>query len=159
MQHTRRIRNSTSKLPSMMYCNVHHNTSTTRMSCQSGRLSTQLEFFNGDPLNPNMSYEYNTTYHRCTVQYMLFHKNELRSFWRSQSSRSRKGSNRSTDEKIEQTLKTEFRDITVLTIAHRLNTIVDSDRVMVMDNGPATLKQFRPLYRISFGVWRCNYFS
>lgn len=40
-----------------------------------------------------------------------------------------------TDEVIQRTIKTTFRDNTVLTIAHRLNTIIDMDRVMVMDAG------------------------
>ncbi|XP_069101813.1 multidrug resistance-associated protein 1-like isoform X2 [Argopecten irradians] len=40
-----------------------------------------------------------------------------------------------TDELIQQTIKTEFEDCTVLTIAHRLNTIMDYDRVMVLDKG------------------------
>ncbi|OQR75813.1 multidrug resistance protein-like [Tropilaelaps mercedesae] len=40
-----------------------------------------------------------------------------------------------TDELIQKTIKTEFHQCTILTIAHRLNTIMDYDRVMVLDNG------------------------
>ncbi|XP_063678507.1 ATP-binding cassette sub-family C member 4-like [Bolinopsis microptera] len=39
------------------------------------------------------------------------------------------------DQLIQSTLRDKFSDCTVLTIAHRINTIIDSDRVMVMDSG------------------------
>ncbi|XP_047509486.1 multidrug resistance-associated protein 1 isoform X1 [Pieris napi] len=40
-----------------------------------------------------------------------------------------------TDDLIQKTIRTEFASCTVLTIAHRLNTIMDSTRVMVLDKG------------------------
>ena len=40
-----------------------------------------------------------------------------------------------TDCVIQETIRTKFRHCTVITIAHRLNTIIDYDRVLVLENG------------------------
>ncbi|NWZ76045.1 MRP4 protein, partial [Poecile atricapillus] len=49
-----------------------------------------------------------------------------------------------TDEFIQKTIRETFAHCTVLTIAHRLNTIIDSDRIMVLDAG--RLKEYGEPY-------------
>lgn len=40
-----------------------------------------------------------------------------------------------TDDLIQNILKTKFKESTILTIAHRLNTIADYDKIIVMHRG------------------------
>jgi ABC-type multidrug transport system fused ATPase/permease subunit len=40
-----------------------------------------------------------------------------------------------TDSLMQKTINTEFADCTILTIAHRLKTIIHYDRILVLDSG------------------------
>ena len=40
-----------------------------------------------------------------------------------------------TDELVQTTIRSEFKDCTIITIAHRLKTVLDSDRMLVLDKG------------------------
>jgi ATP-binding cassette, subfamily C (CFTR/MRP), member 1 len=59
-----------------------------------------------------------------------------------------------TDAMLQSTLRSRmFRDKTIITIAHRINTILDSDRIVVLDHGkvaefdtPAVLIRQRGLF-------------
>ena len=50
-----------------------------------------------------------------------------------------------TDELIQKTIQRNFEHCTVITIAHRLHTIMNCDRVMVMDAGNVVVSDFKIL--------------
>lgn len=51
-----------------------------------------------------------------------------------------------TDTLIQNTIRKKFQKCTVLTIAHRLNTVMDSDKVLVMDSG--TMVEYDNPYKL-----------
>ncbi|KAH7925482.1 ABC protein [Leucogyrophana mollusca] len=60
-----------------------------------------------------------------------------------------------TDSKIQHTIQTEFKDRTLLCIAHRLRTIISYDRILVLDAG--LVSEFDTplnLYRMEDGIFR-----
>lgn len=60
-----------------------------------------------------------------------------------------------TDALIQKTIRETFAECSVLTIAHRLHTIIDSDMVLVMENGYA--KEYDVPYKLlqnSSGIFR-----
>ena len=66
-----------------------------------------------------------------------------------------------TDQLVQSTIRKEFADCTILAVAHRIDTIDDSDRIIVMDKGsvaefdtPENLKQmenglYKSMYKSS----------
>ena len=45
-----------------------------------------------------------------------------------------------TDAQIQKTIRENFDHCTIITIAHRLNTIIDCDRIMVLSDGKLVVR-------------------
>jgi len=65
-----------------------------------------------------------------------------------------------TDARIQRVMRSEFRNSTVITVAHRINTILDSDYILVMDSGksaefdsPETLLKKGGMFRDLVEAW------
>jgi ABC-type multidrug transport system fused ATPase/permease subunit len=61
-----------------------------------------------------------------------------------------------TDEVIQAMIRQRFATSTVLTIAHRLHTIIDADKILVMDNGQiAEMGTAEELNKNDDGIFHC----
>ena len=62
-----------------------------------------------------------------------------------------------TDSLIQRTLKSEFKDCTVITVAHRIPTVIDSDLVLVLGEGMfLTIDLCRSTESFSFQTYLCR---
>merc|ERR1711871_1531614 len=60
-----------------------------------------------------------------------------------------------TDNMIQSMIRSSFKESTLLTIAHRLHTIIDADKIMVMDNGKvAEIDSPGSLLKIENGIFK-----
>lgn len=53
-----------------------------------------------------------------------------------------------TDKAIQKTIATEFADCAILCIAHRLRTVIEQDRILVLDDGKIA-ESASPLYLLN----------
>jgi len=65
-----------------------------------------------------------------------------------------------TDAKIQRVMRNDFKNSTCITVAHRINTIMDSDYILVMDDGcavefdsPSALLRKQGLFQDLVNTW------
>lgn len=58
-----------------------------------------------------------------------------------------------TDALIQKTIREEFKSCTMLIIAHRLNTIIDSDRVLLLEAGRVCFLFISSNFNLIIGLW------
>ena len=62
-----------------------------------------------------------------------------------------------TDEIVQATVRRAFKECTVLTIAHRLHTIIDADRILLLEAGQVKeLGSPQTLLTVRFESWSCT---
>merc|ERR1712010_285866 len=60
-----------------------------------------------------------------------------------------------TDDLVQATIRAEFQGCTIITIAHRLNTVLDYDRILVLKEGAiAELDTPRNLLKVEGGIFK-----
>lgn len=64
-----------------------------------------------------------------------------------------------TDDVIQKTVKKKFKNCTILTIAHRLHTVIDSDRILVINAGDVIVSFNINFFFIALFIRRARYFS
>lgn len=61
-----------------------------------------------------------------------------------------------TDKFIQTTLQDKFRDCTIITVAHRLNTVMHCDKILVLANGIIKVSGLKNVLNFCYYSKLCN---